>query len=1033
MYKDILTNFRTQFSTVDDVIEYYARNPNFFTIKNQNKKHYELIFNRQYSSTVFIQRINAEDVAYGPFFFLDDDNIVLDLNEMFILMLVDRFEFFKNNNHKFKHLKLIKRDIKAIMNTSAKVSPFADNNKLKLQNRVRIVKTYRTNKDGDKEYFESIGEALWNIHVPNTEEDIRKYSRLFNDPISVVSPEKAVYCCLTDKQYKGIGYYADQDKIISIYPGSSNLPERLRQHYTSNYLEPVNPNKDYLKGEDQTPEAVTAVAVFAPIESEFEKPFGTEGSPIGENTLICGEILINEALSERRYYVRRTFQTTSLLVNIVRQGTILQPGDVLAYDLEGIPELIYDLKYENAVVESVEEQFGGYKIVVKTISPLNVARLISDSGLKGVTHPRKDLGLISFDLNGEAYEDMPVEMVLGPNSMKAGSNGLRLAWLALKQALEDRLLEVSPDKLSEEEVNNLTADIKKVKWTYNGKTTEVYAGIVTFGVTDLAKDCRTDYVRIMPETLKYMYLSGNDKLEQVADMLLGKYVSPTEKWAVREMLKLKSTTPEDDLPVWDYRNPELVSFLDSRYINASPWQNIDTSAVPPILLNPMNRGFYFKIEDTYVRMPSSKLINVQTTYANNSITYPQYFHHALWILIAIRNKTTVDNIMRNVANYYANIDQTLFEKRGTLASGVSPEVVGGHLKQLVSAHVPRGITVVLDRDLEKRIYKFMRHYHLPIYEIGVRNPVVWRFQFRPRRVWTIGQFERYLSRTGLKLSDVVIREAVNGSVLRNTIDALYDQSDTDGDLFPIAIPMDGDIQKLLREYVNHDLKIYDYEHDWTKEYIKGESSNSKFTDVERKPFKYYEVSRQWFGAAFANAAIAKMKIGTATIDLWKFHSACEIACLAGIFDREKMSYLQFLFSRIVHDRVIRGIKHNTNGSSDYEMYCLDSFNREAVKRDLTTYLQVSEEDAELFAEVATMANDNMHSKALSRLPGGGNGSTISRYADILAEIGDEVRYKHSYARIIGQYWNDLVKNKVSIKEEGESETPEPDFALAEEF
>lgn len=1012
-YKDVFVSNLNKFNTVDEVLKYYVRKTYLFVIRSETQHHIDIVFDGNYNSPIQIPIPSENEILYSPLFYLDDDNIFLNINQMLISALIDSFEYMVKSSitSKLTITKYLKQSIINITKHTVSVKPFSINNKNKIVSRIRVVKTYNKNKNGDKVYYDFLTEALWDSNVPSQPDDILKYSKMFSDPISVSLPSKGIYCSLTDQDYIGVGYASNIDYITSIYPKKSNLPERLRQHYTSNYLEPVSKELDYLQAEGAVQEKTNAFCVFLPVKSDFDNA----KTLLKHNALLSGEIYINSSIADNHYYIRRTYLTNTLDSDIMPIGTVLNLGDPISYDMEGNVELKYDIKYENAVIESIEEVYGRYKIILKIVSPLGIGRIISDYGVKGVTHPVEDLGYLELPEFFNETENVPVEMIVGPNAFKSNENGIRLSWLALKQVMiHDRSINVSPLLLNESDINLMTSDLTKVKWTYQGKSMYVYAGYVSFGVTDISHDCRTDKVKIMPETLKHMHLSNNKEMKEIAGKLSKYYVKHEDKWLVNELLKLKHTEPSRDDIVWEYNDPVIVSFLGNAYFNMNEWYDLKRNVIANFLLNPLNQGFFIKFHDLYIKFPSAKILHYQSNISNNNINYPLYLSNALWLLLTIRTynkgKCTDEHVISKINSYYDFIDYEIYSKKSALPSALHPLVDGGNLKQLVSPYVPKGVIVVLDSALNRMITRYRKKYNTAsVYEIGVRNPVIWRFQLNPKKVWTFYQFKKYLHKKKINIDDIILEKYASGALLRNSYDALFDQSDTDGDLYPIAIPFDYEIQLNLNKVYNNKSNLYDYEYNWAMKYISEESDNEKFYNIEQKPFKYHTVGKDWFSNTFAHAAIAKQKMGSATVDLWKFHAVVEFEYITGSINIEQMHKMQFIFSSIVQDYVVRGIKHNSSGSSGYDIYSLNSIKKELVKKDLLNRSDISEEDADLFISLAEKANKNKQSLALSRLPNGGNYKVISKYSTVINDIDDNIKNNLSYAKILSHYWDQIKK------------------------
>jgi hypothetical protein len=1029
MYKEILKRL-DRIKDIGPVIEYYSGTLFQYS---ENSDAYELIFNRQFNSPVVVPKIKKEDILSAPKFYLDDDDIVLPLDRVLILVVVDRLEYLRKENYKYRHHKLLKKDINAVIKAIDSVEPTSYNNKLKLSGRIKIMKTYEVDKKSNIKYYDAVGKALWDSKVPNTAADIRKYSMMFNDPISVASPTEGVYCDLKEKTYRGAGYFSDADKIVSIYETKSSLPERLRIQYTSSFLVPETPDIDYLIGESEPDEKTNAITIFLPVASNKVNPMD-KPHPFGKWTLLTGEVLIDEELSKKNFFVRRTFLTNSLNVNVIEEGDILQPGDVIAYDAEDKPCLIYDLNYENAIVEEVQKLWNGYKIIVKVISQMGVARVVSETGLKGVTHPKKDLGFIHLP-NWAGHKELKVNMVVGPMSLKSGHNGIKLAWASLMSKLFNGVVNINPSLLSAEDVEDqYTESLQKVEWHFNGEIYEVYAGLISFGVTDLAKDCKSKEVRIMPETLKYMYLSNNEYLIDTAKRLVADHVSKENKWSLSQLLKLKSNKvlESDNVPVYKWNSAYLQNTIASSFFNTANWTN-NQSGLPTnnILLNPFNSGFYVQFFDIAFRFPSSDIINYLTYVGQGHITYPQFLTHAIFLLMSIKsyyqNKATIEQVLTNYKSYIFYVDDEIFSKKSSLPKCVSPVVMGGNLKQLVSPLVPRGVTVVIDSNLERQISDFSRRYDKQIWDIGVRNPVIWRFQFMPRKVWTFKRFVRHIEQKGLKIEDVLMSDGIDGAVLRNTVDVAFDRADSDGDLYPVTIPMDIYIQDNLNKYMKSPMRIKEYEKQWIFEYIDSElSKNEKFIDVEKKPFEFYSTTREDFSILLANSAIAKAKVGVATVDLWKFHAAAELLYSSEIITKDQLDYQMFLFSSIVQNTVIEGIKHVEGGASGYDTFMLAGMeaNQNTIKTVLTDSMGVTKDAADMFVSIGIAANKDEFTRAISRIPNGGMSSYVGKMAVSLKNIPSYYRNTISYCRIIEPYFDSLVK-VLDNQHEADDENLEP--------
>jgi hypothetical protein len=475
--------------------------------------------------------------------------------------------------------------------------------------------------------------------------------------------------------------------------------------------------------------------------------------------------------------------------------------------------------------------------------------------------------------------------------------------------------------------------------------------------------------------------------------------------------------------VYDYKDERFINSLSYTKFNIDSWTSVDSNKMSKgnILLSAMNQGFYVKIEDIYVKMPSSKLINTQTKVGGLMVSYPFYFVRAIYLLFSIYKdaeyNSGLESIISNIDAYYKAIDNEIFNKKSALTMGISPIVEGGNLKQMVSSLVPRGVTVISDPELESMVFKFKKENELGfVYDIGVRNPVLWEQMFSPKRVWTFSQFKRNLENKNINVDDVLIEKYLSGSVIRNTMDVMNDFSDVDGDLFPAAIPLSLDIQKELHSYYKNPKKVPAHMTKWADGYIQGESDNEKFRDIESKPFKYYSIKRSDFAVLFTDSAVAKINVGLGTTDKWKFDTMCEHEYASGNLDYEKMKYLMFLYAKICQSYIVMGIKHNSGGSSGYAPYSSNNFDRNSVFLDLTTNHEVSKSDADLFCDIYESMLDSPLIKILSKMLSGGNPEKMSNKIRDMINVDKHIFDNMSTFTIIRDYYESLMNSIVNISE-----------------
>jgi len=964
--------------SIEEIFDVFNYNiDSFFIDSDENSSSIRISF-----TDIYVD-IPKDVVSEYPYIYIYDiSEKEFNLKQFYRLVIYDTlYKFYRSHsNSDYNIISRLRHYISRINELQYKADIWTRNNAAKINNRVFVINPFVSEKDNI--YYEYIGDALLYGNVIRAKKKLRSIIDKFSNLISVTSAAEGIFCKEHD-EYKAPGFYRDSEKIITIFPKKSNIPERLRQHITSEYKRPVMPEKDPLMPEDYPAEKIGALCIFLNIGDK-------EDSPFGKYSLIGGEIPISKELSERQVYSSRVLLCKKD-VYVMPVGTILKPGDPIAINYNGENELIYNFKYPGAVIQSVELQDDLYKITLQIKTGIGVSRIINEIGLKGVTIPYRNLGYVELpeDILEEGEDNrFPVSMVLGPVSMKSLNNGLKLSWIALKNVLKETHTYIDPSSLSEDDIEALCSDLRMVKWHYNGKVYDVYCGYVTFGVTELSADYKTDFIRIMPETLKIMLTSNNADLEEITYKLLDKYSDAYSQQFLREIISYFVVSQEDIDNAVSIESSEIRAMLLEMNImiakNPSEFLNNKIIKLFP-------NGLTLKVGSRYIKLPSLRMIsNVAISFGINSIYVINDFAVQIGMIYrnlrdyvkrSIDENTLYDRITIINEILKKRIIFKLFEKHGYLASAVAVNGYGGYFKQMLCAFIPQGISVVIDKELEKKIVAFRaENEDMPIYEIGVRNPVIWRHQFQVKQVWTRRQFEKHIKAQGISLSKYIDIYSIEGCVLRSPYDILLDQSDCDGDLYPVCIIFDKEIQQRLdRYYKENNYKLKNYEQEWTDSYLNDELA--KAFDHNAK-FKFHIIEKSWFVNTFTNAVIAKADVGKATSSLWKFNAASEFAYLNGELTYDEMLYVQFLYSKIVQDYVIRGIKHNDSGSSAFSKYYLPYFNYKEVAQDLYANHSISADMIKKFLKVAKLAQKNRMFSIISTLPNGKDMSILSKNDDI---------------------------------------------------
>lgn len=317
---------------------------------------------------------------------------------------------------------------------------------------------------------------------------------------------------------------------------------------------------------------------------------------------------------------------------------------------------------------------------------------------------------------------------------------------------------------------------------------------------------------------------------------------------------------------------------------------------------------------------------------------------------------------------------------------IKPKIMGCSLKQTIEELLPNGTVVVTDDQLYSRLksvslqgnpmknsvstvelwYKLIEYQDADKYSkkqladlfesllddcpraFAIRNPSLWQTQLCNVRVWDRFTFEVYLKLKHNKTIDEVLNTYCNRDLLLVSPDVIVkSHGDADGDLLPLFV-LNHEGQELLKTF---ELKnIVPKELEWHKAYYNKEYSSTMDLKVEHK-YKVYYVTWQDYYNFLINACVAKGNIGLSTLDIWAFSSMLEVYQQYGddnnwLYKKKgenipmvkltPMEYkeLGYIYTRLVQEMVVEGIKHTSNGSKDFDIYFLKSIGTKANERKI---------------------------------------------------------------------------------------------------
>ena len=319
-----------------------------------------------------------------------------------------------------------------------------------------------------------------------------------------------------------------------------------------------------------------------------------------------------------------------------------------------------------------------------------------------------------------------------------------------------------------------------------------------------------------------------------------------------------------------------------------------------------------------------------------------------------------------VDRYIDRVKGILYKDQNLGSALLKPRILGVGMKQMTDALVPKGTMVIMDNYTHNRLRTEAGYLNPDLTEgeeieypeyfraLAVRNPVVWKSQVQSPKIWSKEQFSKHLELThGIDLKDYLMSKYCKEILLMNPEDAILQQSDVDGDLMPIFVPKGLDAQKLMENFKPVegflDIETVDgvlpQEIQWIKDYREGEVEANDDLNVDNGyklydlPLVYSPTNGPTFANFFIDSIVAKGDVGLSTHSNWTLQTLAEIykqECDAGkVIDpnnpfngntlsitQDEINEICYVYSRLVQDFVIRGIKHNDGGSDGFKRFLL---------------------------------------------------------------------------------------------------------------
>lgn len=725
--------------------------------------------------------------------------------------------------------------------------------------------------------------------------------------------------------YRAVGFKLNQkDRMIkTIFPIKANIPARLKTHVTGDSFR-IDGFSVPIFEEDVVPEAkyetdgtlLNAVVVFLPIEND--------------GRFLCGEIECSKRFSDK-IAIKREIIKGEFVETTVREGEYI-PKHNGEFVIGITPDSEIESRYgfETMKVVSVSQMGVGYgkKIVADCTKRIGASRIISASGIKGVTKPRFGIGKIRTKNAAGVEVEMNVDLLVGPNSIKGKANTIHLAQAALAHKLGFSGNARRISSLDEELINKLADNVRMEQVLYTDETgysRPAYAGIVPVKVTELAylyKNAKNQ--SFMTQSGWYLYMNGYPEL---AEHIYATSVSQEDREIIVELTKIYYDDTgifNEEVPVYSIDDLAYIFNRDDIVLETNPLEEHKSK----ILDLDFNKGFYIYMSNLnqYIRMPSARLLRrFSTKLEDGSWIYKRvltatsqiiqqcivpgpngqlYLKGLIWEKEdkATGNKIPGDryggNSAGRVGAYLNTIYNLLHGVDNLLRDLMYPNVFGCSMKQMVDTRVPRGTVVIVDRHLYEKLAAQAEGYMAKdskFYALAIRNPTIWKSQIQCVIVWDYEMFHEHLKlNTTIKDIDTYINlRGCKDLIIMNPEDAIQQESDVDGDLMPLFVPKGEKAQIYLRrmynapapmldgeqreDYGNGVKNIVRQEFDWIKSYRSSEmESNELFEKGALGRYKLYNLpiddrrdGQKSFAEYFRNSVIAKADVAIGTNNLWQ--------------------------------------------------------------------------------------------------------------------------------------------------------------------
>lgn len=694
-------------------------------------------------------------------YFGEDSNQLLNIRQIIYLILQHRFAIWANYSKQY--VDLLNTDFKNLKTFIEYQVPNTYNAKAKVNNSYIILNVI--------DYTRAIGET-----INSTQLDEAEWATFMQNKAIDVSSETAMsssnkVVLLQGETYKAVGYSASQDEdgeyFMSLFPPKQNMAARLKTHMLSTgyllnepdqsiFLSNLKTVKDEngnvsLKSLDGT--LRKAIVVFDHMDKESQR-------------FVAGEIESSLNIANTLVHLTKTFDVDFLDPNNPLLVNSFHSPDFKRFSigLDEEREEIYLQNIKEFTVLSVTDSGpnGVTSIKLDLVIRAGNARIISDTGLKGVTKTKPKLGHISivdprktanvssqslspltaltvkdkdYSEFGELEDRMmhiPVDLIAGMNAVKAKDNTIAACQAAFaveygfykprtKMGFEGLLNDKDPV-----EMNEAAASIPEFTFTDEfGETRQVKFGLVYILYTELGDI----YCKFKKQS--FAFEAGKNILFNYPELyyhIQEEYLDERNVNLALELSKclydskaaLNKVETEVPLPMYGIKKIQQLFDVDDLILS----RNLLFKSASRLLDEEWNtHGFIINLNNPKfpkIRIPSAKVLNCLVgELKDGTVTY-----HAIIINIS----KIISNVLGNKENgfrpilpfifdvtgqrntsyslYLKSLQGTIFSEEESsemkIQALIKPQIYGVNMKQVVEHRLPFNTLVIMDDKIYNR-------------------------------------------------------------------------------------------------------------------------------------------------------------------------------------------------------------------------------------------------------------------------------------------------------------------------------------------